>query len=566
MLERCEVPFTGNYLRRIDSLTLEIVKMKDTIAVRPAECTSAGRSVRTGGGLSLPPELQAQAARRLSWLALIYAATFSLAFFPAWITYLLSGIAGFSLNLFVAITSIAMAIVISVVARKGWLTHSGLLAAGLCFEVVGAFGISLSSVAGFFEYTAGKEVYGIGISWVCPWIVFFPLVLPSRPRIALMTAIIAASMGPLAFLLIWISSGQPPLPQGIRMIHIILFYMPNYLCAGLAYMGARIVYRLGTDVTRERELGSYQLEERIGQGGMGEVWRARHRMLIRPAAIKLIRADRIGSSGGAAADIVRRFEKEAQATAGLQSPHTVQLYDYGITDDGTMFYVMELLEGLDMDSFVTRFGPVKWNRAVYLLRQVCHSLGEAHERGLIHRDIKPANIFICRSGLDYDFVKVLDFGLVRRGSPGSEEDTRLTRDGVVGGTPAFLAPEMALGRTKIDGRVDIYAVGCVAYWLITGELVFEGTTPMELAMKHVQENPTAPSARAEVEVPSDLDAVILRCLKKEPADRPQSPVELDHLLSLCDRIDRWNQSRALEWWSRHMPEPTMVHHADQPVR
>lgn len=532
--------------------------MKDNIAVRPAGPSPLGKVGQTGRSLSLPPELRAEAAIRLSWLALAYSVTYTLAFFPGWIMYVLAGVASFNFSFFVAVISIAMGVLMFVVARKEWLTHSGLLAAGLCFDVVGAFGISLSTMAGFFEYTADKEIYGLGISWVCPWIVFFPLVLPSRPRIALLTSLVAASMTPLAFFLIWMLEGQPLLPQGVRIIHVVLFMIPNYLCAGLAYIGARIVYRLGTQVTRERELGSYRLEARIGQGGMGEVWRANHRMLVRPAAIKFIRSDKIGSAGEEASKIARRFEKEAQATAGLRSPHTVQLYDYGVTEEGTLFYVMELLDGLDMDTFVRKFGPVPWNRAVYLLRQVCHSLREAHERGLIHRDIKPANIFICRSGLDYDSVKVLDFGLVRRTTEDPDDETRLTREGFVGGTPAFLAPEAALGKGEVDGRVDIYALGCVSYWLVTGELVFEGTTPMELAMKHVQEGPLPPSKRTELEIPSELDETILRCLRKDPQKRPQSPAELDQLLTNCDPSGSWGQADAAAWWSRHAPENTVA--------
>jgi serine/threonine-protein kinase len=530
--------------------------MNGDFAVRPADQTLVSHQREVSDSLSLPPELRAQAAKRLSWLALIYAVTFALAFFPSWITFFMAGLTGLSLNFFTALASISAAILIAIVSRKGWLTHSGLVAAGLCFEVVGAFGISLSESGGFFEYTAGREVYRIGISWVCTWIILFPLVLPSRPRIALLTAVTAATMGPLAFFLIWLNSGQPTLPPGLRVIHIVLFFLANYVCAAIAYVGARIIYRLGTEVAREREMGSYQLDARIGQGGMGEVWRASHRLLVRPAAIKLIRPDRIGAADENAANIVKRFEREAQATAALQSPHTVELYDFGVTEEGTLYYVMEMLEGLSMDSLVRRFGPVTWNRAAYLLRQVCHSLREAHQCDLIHRDIKPANIFVCRFGLDYDFVKVLDFGLVRRDGRRLEEETRLTREGFVGGTPAFLPPEMALGKADIDGRADIYAVGCVAYWLVTGELVFEGSNPMELAIKHLQETPILPSKRTELEIPEELDETILQCLRKDPVERPQSASELAQLLEKSTLADSWSPSAAAEWWSRHIPKTT----------
>jgi serine/threonine-protein kinase len=361
-------------------------------------------------------------------------------------------------------------------------------------------------------------------------------------------------MGPLALFIIWLNSGRPPLPQGIRMAHIVLMSAANFICAGMAYVGARIIYRLGTEVARERELGSYQLDSRIGQGGMGEVWQARHRMLIRPAAIKLIRPDRLGVAGEDADKVVKRFEREAQATAALKSPHTVELYDFGVTEDGTLYYVMEMLDGLNMETLVNRFGPLPSDRTSYLLMQVCESLREAHRRDLIHRDIKPANIFVCRFGLEHDYVKVLDFGLVRWDAAGGKEETRLTREGLVGGTPAFLPPEMALGKSEIDGRTDIYALGCVAYWLVTGELVFEGETPMELAMKHVQESPTSPSQRSELHISEALEDIILQCLRKDPAERPQSASALSQLLQES-RSDRgWDPSAAAEWWSKHLPE------------
>ena len=512
----------------------------------------AGPAEETSGSLSLPLELRAEAARRLSWLALIYAGTFFLAFFPAWITHA-RGWNSLNLNFYVALISISGAILIAIAARKSWFTHSGLLVAGLCFEVVGAFGIALSEAGGFFQFSADKSVYGVGISWVCTWIIFFPLVLPSRPRIALLTSLFAASMGPLAFLMVWLNSGRPPLPQGVLVSHLTIFYLANYICAGMAYIGARIIYRLGTEVARERELGSYRLEARIDQGGMGEVWKANHRMLIRPAAIKIIRPDKLGAAGEGSANILRRFEREAQATAALQSPHTVELYDFGVNEDGTFYYVMEMLDGLNMDSLVSRFGPVPYGRAAYLLQQVCHSLSEAHQRELIHRDIKPANLFVCRVGLDHDFVKVLDFGLVRRDGRRVEEETRLTTEGLVGGTPAFLPPEMALGNSEIDGRADIYALGCVAYWLLTGELVFRGSTPMEYAMKHVQEEPVSPSSRTELEIPETLEETIMRCLKKDPAERPQSAAALALLLEESAKGNRWSRSAATDWWSKHLP-------------
>ncbi|HYO92968.1 MAG TPA: serine/threonine-protein kinase, partial [Polyangiaceae bacterium] len=265
------------------------------------------------------------------------------------------------------------------------------------------------------------------------------------------------------------------------------------------------IYGLRQQVKAASEIGQYTLEEKIGSGGMGEVWRARHRLLIRPAAVKLVTAPQLGSTRDRDPALrLRRFEREARATAGLKSPHTVQLYDFGVTDDGTLYYVMELLEGMDLETLVERFGPVPAERAVHLLVQVCASLEDAHQNGLVHRDIKPANIAVSRVGAGWDFVKVLDFGLVKlESSRQSEQDLQLTADSNVAGTPAFIAPETILG-VEPDHRVDIYSLGCVAYWLVTGKLVFEGPGAVRVMADHVHTPPVPPSARAELPIPAEL--------------------------------------------------------------
>jgi serine/threonine-protein kinase len=319
-------------------------------------------------------------------------------------------------------------------------------------------------------------------------------------------------------------------------------------------VGARVVYALGTEVTRARELGSYQLVERLGQGGMGEVWRARHRMLARPAAIKLIRPSIAGDARGSLSEDARvRFEREAQTIASLRSPHTVELFDFGIADDGTFYYVMELLDGLDTDALVKRTGPMPAERVVHLLRQVCHSLSEAESHGLVHRDIKPANIFLCRYGEDYDFVKVLDFGIVKATEDSAETGIALTVDSIVRGTPAFIAPEQALGGSPVDGRADIYAAGCVAYWLLTGELVFSAETPMALLMHHVHTLPIPPSSRTELPIPDALDRLVLSCLAKDPTERPQTARELSCRLAAIGVANAWTEDRARAWWAQHLP-------------
>jgi serine/threonine-protein kinase len=322
----------------------------------------------------------------------------------------------------------------------------------------------------------------------------------------------------------------------------------------LSTVTSRTIYGLRQQVRAASEIGQYTLEEKIGRGGMGEVWRARHRMLIRPAAVKLITPSELGSSEGRDPDLrLRRFEREARATAGLKSPHTVQLYDFGVSDDGTFYYVMELLDGMDLDTLVDRFGPVSPERAVHLLLQVCASLDDAHENGLVHRDIKPANLVVSRIGSAWDFVKVLDFGLVKLDAARqSDQSVLLSADDNLSGTPGFIAPEVVLG-TSSDHRVDIYGVGCVAYWLVTGKLVFEGPSAIKVMSDHLHTSPTPPSTRAPAPLPAELDALILECLAKDPSQRPPSARELQARLQAIAFDTPWSRERAEQWWRSHAP-------------
>jgi serine/threonine-protein kinase len=287
---------------------------------------------------------------------------------------------------------------------------------------------------------------------------------------------------------------------------------------------------------------------------MGEVWRARHRLLARDAAVKLVRPEVLGASDQAEAKILlSRFEREAQATAALNSPHSIRLFDFGMTDEGIFYYVMELLAGRDLESLVRDFGPLPSELAIYLLRQVCHSLAEAHARGLVHRDIKPANIYLCRAGLDYDVVKVLDFGLVKVNKRDANE-TMLTSDQTTTGTPAYMAPEIILGQADVDRRADVYALGCVAYFLLTGQLVFQGNTSMQILVQHVQSEPVPPSKRSELPIPAQLDELILSCLAKDPDKRPQDASELYELMIACQACEGWSRERARLWWEMHIPD------------
>jgi len=275
-------------------------------------------------------------------------------------------------------------------------------------------------------------------------------------------------------------------------------------------------------------------------------------LLARPAAIKLIRPP--GNDVAISDDARRRFEREAQAIARLRSPHTVTLFDFGISDEGSFYYVMELLDGMDVETLVERFGPIPAERVVYILRQMCHSLSEAESCGLVHRDIKPANVFLCRYGEDHDFVKVLDFGIAKavHTAPDAME-TSITSGHVIQGTPAFMAPEQALGSADVDSRADIYSTGCVAYWLLTGEFVFTADTTMQMLLAHAQTAPEPPSSRTELPVPPDLDALVLACLAKDRDARPTSARELLARLDTIALQRQWTEVRAREWWNMRLP-------------
>lgn len=297
-------------------------------------------------------------------------------------------------------------------------------------------------------------------------------------------------------------------------------------------------------------VGSYRLVSQLGSGGMGEIWLGKHRLLARPAAVKLIRHD--SQQGDARDQLVRRFQREALVTADLRSPHTVQLYDFGVNDTGSFYYVMEFLQGLDLQRIVSRFGPQAPERVVALLRQACRSLAEAHERGLVHRDIKPANLFVTRLGPEYDYLKVLDFGIVKN-QPG-QEATLLSAQGILQGTPAFMSPEAVFDTSGIDGRADLYSLACTAYWMLTAQLVFKANSPAEMLLHHARTAPTPPSLVSELPIPPELERLLMACLEKDRANRPVSALELDVQLARVGCEESWTEDRARAWWDTHAPE------------
>ena len=318
--------------------------------------------------------------------------------------------------------------------------------------------------------------------------------------------------------------------------------------------GQQVIHALDRRYDEASEMGQYTLEKRLASGGMGEIWQAKHRFLARPAAVKVIHPEMINPlDPAAAAAVLERFEREARATAMLESRHTVQVYDFGRTQDGDFYYAMELLKGLDLESMVTRYGPLPPSRVVHFLRQACDSLAEAHEIGRVHRDVKPANLFVCKFGREYDVLKVLDFGLVTRSGSEASRDMRLDEGDNMAGTPAYMAPEQVLAVTKIDHRSDLYSLGCVAYWLLTGHTVFDIERPLAMAVAHVKAPPMRPSRRTEMPIPRDLERLVMQCLAKDPEARPASAEELSHRLGACTTTEPWAQREATQWWEQHRP-------------
>jgi tRNA A-37 threonylcarbamoyl transferase component Bud32 len=419
---------------------------------------------------------------------------------------------------------------------------------GLLFMLLNAIGVALVNTQARTVTTATLG----NVSWNTIVILVGSMILPTTPRKMLAAAVAAASMDPLG---VWIAHLRgTPVPS---VVNTFVLFMPNYACAVVAILPSHVLHRVGRRLRQAQDMGSYHLVELLGRGGMGEVWRAEHRLLARSAAIKLVRPELLGASTDAEArTMLRRFEREAQATAALSSPHTIRVFDFGVTADRTFYYVMELLDGRDLESLVREFGPVPAERMLFLLTQVCHSLADAHARGLVHRDITPANIYACRMGLEYDFVKVLDFGLVKVNDRSAMQTTLMTGAHTTTGTPAFMAPEIILNEGEVDERADVYALGCVAYYLLTGQLVFDADTPMKMFLAHMQAPPIPPSQRSELRISREVDDLVLACLEKDPAKRPQSAQELLRLVRQCQTGESWDYDTARGWWQTHLPELT----------
>jgi len=370
--------------------------------------------------------------------------------------------------------------------------------------------------------------------------------IPNEPKVTL-RVVMTMAVGPVVVLAMVLQYGLSlntaidPVASSQNILSNALFLM---IGASLATFSAHVVQGMRRQLHDAKQLGQYKLLHQMGAGGMGEVYLAEHRLLKRPCVLKLINADMKDNRFALA-----RFEREVQAAATLTHPNTIGIYDYGHTDDGIFYYVMEYLPGMSLSELVRAAGPLPPGRAVYLMRQVCGSLAEAHRLGLVHRDIKPANIHVTILGGRCDVPKVLDFGLVKVENP-RDGLTNLTAQFTVSGTPTFMSPEQARGISEVDGRTDLYSLGAILYFMLTGKPPFERESPMATLIAHAGE-PVVPPSQLQPGIPADLEAVVMRCLEKSPDARFSSAREMAAALAACACARDWDESDAEEWWLDH---------------
>jgi serine/threonine-protein kinase len=427
-------------------------------------------------------------------------------------------------------TLTALALWLALRGRRNYSTRAlhvldGAATLGICSSFV-AMGHQSLQPYGF--YTSMLSVTLVSITRA--------MIVPSVPARTLLLAAFGFA-GVIGSRACWPLSLELPWLPGAVVRGLLEAVLWSVAASAVATVASRVIYGLQEKANQARYLGQYALEERIGQGGMGEIYRARHAMLRRPTALKIM-------SGHGSEAQLKRFEREVQLTARLTHPNTISIYDYGRTPGGLFYYAMELLDGLALEELVQRHGPLPPARIIHLLAQVCGALKEAHGIGLIHRDIKPANIYVCRRGDIADFVKVLDFGLVREFN-GAGNVSSSSANAVVG-TPLYLSPEAILDPAKVDARADIYGLGGVAYYLATGTTPFTGRNVVEICAHRLHTDPEPPSRRHVV--PQDLERVILSCLAKDPSARPQNSSALLDALMRCADAGRWGELEADAWW------------------
>ena len=481
-------------------------------------------------------DLLEDSRRRLGLTCLVFAACFAVSYTSLRV-YGVDAPAGSRLVPDVStLVTIMVALVLAVLARRRALHTKALLNAAVWLGPVFVLGLAITE-ASAFVLVSQMNYPGApfeGISWSCTVILLFPILIPSTLGQSAISSFVSALMFP-GMLFVFSSTSGASGPDAFWLA--LGAGIPTMVCALAAVLTTQVLVTVRAKLRDARKIGVYELVEKLGEGGMGEVWRARHHRLARPAAIKLVK-----SASTPSPRALLRFEREAQATAQLTCPHTVTVFDFGIAEEGNFFYVMELLDGMDLNTLVHNYGPQSAERVIHWLVQVCLSLEEAHSVGLVHRDIKPANIVCCRYGLELDFIKVLDFGLVAEieGSTGGD-----TRSFV--GTPGYAAPEAVLADRPIGPSQDIYSLGCVAYFLLTGAGVFAAKSPVKVALMHVSDKPVRASDKLGESIESELEGIVMSCLEKAPERRPASVADIRKRLEALNK--RWDQDDALDWWA-----------------
>jgi eukaryotic-like serine/threonine-protein kinase len=381
---------------------------------------------------------------------------------------------------------------------------------------------------------------------ILPWfccIIAYGVLMPNTARRCLIGVGTIAIVGSVTLITCWIIKDNAEVSIGKNIQNLISWFV---IGIGMTVAGAHWLDRYRREALAARRLGQYVLKKQLGSGGMGEVFLAEHLLLRRPCAVKVIRQERAGNPQN-----LLRFEREVQTTATLTHPNTVQIYDYGRSDDGSFYYAMEYLPGLTLEELVKQHGRLPERRAVHLLRQICGALREAHGAGLVHRDLKPANVITCRRGGNYDVAKLLDFGLVLPQSS-SEDGERLTQQGTLAGTPAYMSPEQAGGQDDVDARSDIYSFGALAYFLLTAQPPFAGRSGPKMLAAHIYEDPR-PLSYHRPDVSEELDAIVLRCLSKDAAGRFQDAKALESALVECGLGESWSEKEAEQWWGANYP-------------
>ena len=419
-----------------------------------------------------------------------------------------------------------------------WLATRGQPLPGSVLHMIDGGGVILACVfETFMSFELPIELRPdlLGVILLFGLLLYRAAIVPSDPRRTAWIGALSAAPLPVITYVEYSRAANPALPHpGGYTIYAVLF---GLLAVLLSTKISGVIYGLRQTVREARRLGPYTLVEKIGEGGMGAVYRASHALLRRPTAIKILPPQRAGEMD------LARFEREVQMTSQLTSPHTVSVYDYGRTPDGLFYYAMEFLDGIDLEEIVRRDGPMPPARVVHVLRQVCEALGEAHHAGLIHRDIKPANVLLCERGGRYDVAKVVDFGLVKSVA-GSNPS--VTMENMALGTPHYMAPESLRSPDQVDARADIYSLGATAYFLLTGKTVFEGSLNDVLAQL-LKDSPAAPSARLGRSLPEKLDAVVLASLAKNPDERIETVDAFREALQAIDGA-AWTSREAEAWW------------------